>query len=181
MLLRKDQPPTARPTPAYLHLVPHRPAMHTRISLSRVQFAIHRSASSVQRRIIWMGWSNYVSGKMQSLRDRSVCPYDMHVFSAFQPCIETWAIDVVSYYASAQETVLEYKGLHGRFYTLVLCFVSFLVFLRSVGKRKSFLLCILLSCAVPLFTASTLLVLSRSFGYHWRSCIQTRHWSPSQA
>lgn len=97
-----------------------------------------------------MGSSNRVSGNMQSLRERSVCPYDMHVFSTFQPCIETWAIDVVSHYASAQEMVLEYKGLHGRFCTLVLCFVSFLVPLGSLGKRKLFLLCILPSCAVPL-------------------------------
>lgn len=93
---------------------------------------------------------------MQSLRVRSVCPYNMHVFSAFQPCIETRAIDVVSQYASASEMVLQYKGVHGRFYTHILCFASFLVRLDLVGKRKLLLLCIRLPFIVPLFTASVL-------------------------
>jgi len=77
-----------------------------------------------------MGWSNQSTGNMQYLRLRSVCPYDMHVFSASQPCIQTWAIDVVSHYASAQQTVLEYKGPDGRFCTLALCFVSILDLLK---------------------------------------------------
>jgi hypothetical protein len=89
----------------------------------------------------------------------------MHVFSAFQPCIETWAIDVVSQHASAQEMVLEYKGLHGRFCNQVLCFVSILVPLGLVGKRNLSLLCIHRPCAVPLFTASTLLVPQLAVGY----------------
>jgi hypothetical protein len=90
---------------------------------------------------------------MQKLRVDSVCPHDMHVFSTFQPCIETRAIDVVSQHASASEMVLQYKGLFRRFCTHIFCFASFLVLLNLVGKRKLFLLCIRLSCTVPLSTA----------------------------
>jgi hypothetical protein len=67
----------------------------------------------------------------------------------------------------APQMVLQYKGLHGRFCTHVLCFVLILVLPGVVGKRKLFLLCIRLFCAVPLFTALPSWYLSRFLEYVW--------------
>jgi hypothetical protein len=113
---------------------------------------------------------------MQKLRVESVCPHDMHVFSAFQPCIETRAIDVVSQHASASEKVLQYKGLHGRFCPHVLCFVSLFGTSWFSGKKE----------AIPALHPSSLYCasfhcldlswyLSRSFGVHWERYNQARH------
>lgn len=73
----------------------------------------------------------------------------MHVFLLHQPCLKPGQS---SCGASASKIgPFGYKGFLRRFHTRFLYFVSILVLLGVVGKRKLILHCILLSCAVPLF------------------------------
>jgi hypothetical protein len=150
-MLRKDQPHTARSSPAYLHLVPHYPAMHTRKFLSRVQLAIRRKASSIH-------WSNDMDGLAQS-RLYQVCRI------AGKVCLPAEYARLFRLSSHALKPGQSMSCLNMQAPQRWSFNIRVLVLLGVVGKRKLFLLCIRLFCAVPLFTASPSWYLSRFLGH----------------